>query len=92
MKTHQWRVAINAGSIPARPTNLTNRNIMEVKDTHNNREIAKLKQAMTDNDPRGRFAKATDEEKRIWFRSYDALEMLLGDEDFEDFMDILDGI
>jgi len=49
-----------------------------------------LKQLMIDNDPRDRYATATAEQKRIWHRSYDELEKLLDDDDFEDFLDTLD--
>jgi predicted transcriptional regulator len=49
-----------------------------------------LKQRMIDNDPRGRYKDATQDEKRLWHRSYDELEKLLDDDDFEDFLDTLD--
>lgn len=54
-------------------------------------EIEKLKQAMISNDPRGASRlTATAEQRKIWYQSYDALEKLLDDDDFEDFLDTLD--
>ncbi len=52
---------------------------------------ATLKQLMIVNDPRGKNRGiVTKEQLRIWYKSYDALEKLLDDEEFEDFLDTLD--
>ena len=52
-------------------------------------DIKELKHLMEVNDPRG-YVSVSKEQKRIWYRSYDALEKLLDDEEFEDFVDSLD--
>ncbi len=52
-------------------------------------KVQQLKQNMIENDPRGNET-ATKEQKHIWYRSYDRLEQLMSDEDFEDFLDTLD--
>lgn len=52
-------------------------------------DVAELKHLMEVNDPRGKEW-ITEPQKRIWYNSYDALEKLLDDEEFEDFLDTLD--
>lgn len=38
------------------------------------------------------FDKEHEDVRRLWHRTYDELEKLMDDDDFEDFLDDLDGI